>query len=89
MAQLADGSAAPGIGVGVKVTINNDVTTLFEDELLSEGEEGIVTLEIPVPEDANCMKISVSGQTDILYMYMTLCFWLMNYGVSSCDVILS
>ena len=49
------------MGVGVKVTINNDVTTLYEDELLSEGEEGGVTLDIPVPDNANCMKISVKA----------------------------
>ena len=62
VAQLADGSTASGVSVGVKVTINNDVTTLFEDDLLSEDEEGIVSLDIPVPANAKCMKISVSAE---------------------------
>ena len=60
LAQLADGSVASGVPVKVKVTINNDVTTLFEDELLSEEEEGAVSLDIAVPAHAKCMKISVS-----------------------------
>ena len=63
MAQLADGSSVSDVGVMVKVTINNDVTTLYEDELLSEGEEGLITLDIPVPAHARCMKISVSSYT--------------------------
>ena len=66
LAQLADGSVASGVGVMVKVTINNDVTTLFEDELLSENEEGAVSLDIAVPAHAKCMKISVSTCT-LLY----------------------
>ena len=60
VAELADGSTAAGVAVGVKVTINNDITTLYEDELLSQGEEGLITLDIPVPAHAKCMKISVS-----------------------------
>ena len=51
---------ASSVPVKVKVTINNDVTTLFEDELLSEEEEGAVSLDIAVPAHAKCMKISVS-----------------------------
>ena len=71
LAQLADGSVASGVGVMVKVTINNDVTTLFEDELLSGNEEGAVSLDIAVPAHAKCMKISVSTCT-LLYRIFAL-----------------
>ena len=63
LAQLADGSVAGSVPVMVKVTINNDVATLFEDELLSEEEEGTISLDIAVPTHAKCMKISVSENT--------------------------
>ena len=71
VAQLADGSVASGVGVMVKVTINNDVTTLFEDELLSQGEGGAISLDIAVPTHAKCMKISVSTKVTCMYVHIS------------------
>lgn len=81
LAQFADGSPAVGIGVMVKVTINNGgLTTLLNDELLSE-EEGHITAIVSVPVDARNMKITVR----YLYpMYVTCSCYLVCSSIAKC-----
>ena len=63
LARLADGSPASGVDVRVRATINNDQGLLFDDVMVSRAEDGLVTTSIPVPPEANCLKISVSVYT--------------------------
>ena len=55
-----DGSPARGEAVRVVVTINNGQTTLFDSDVASDSFDGSISLVIPVPINANCLKITVS-----------------------------
>ena len=65
-ARLADGSPAIGVDVRLRATINNDQGLLYDDVMISQAEDGLVSTSIPVSPEANCLKISVSVYTSSL-----------------------
>ena len=55
----ADGSPSLGSSARVTVTINNGQRTLLDSEIASNSVDGKIAVAIPIPSDANCLKIKV------------------------------
>ena len=61
MVTSADGSPPPGSSVRVTATISRDngQKTLLESDTAISRKDGRVTVMIPVPSNAKCLKINV------------------------------
>lgn len=59
MVTNADGSPSPGSGIRVTATINNGQSTLMDSDAASNSADGKIAVIIPVPLDANCLRIQV------------------------------
>ena len=55
----ADGSPSLGSSARVNVTINNGQRTLLDSDIASNSVDGKIAVTIPIPSDANCLKIKV------------------------------
>jgi len=55
----ADGSPSPGSSIRVTAMINNGQKTVMDRDVASKAKDGRVTVNIPVPSNANCLKINL------------------------------
>jgi len=55
----ADGSPSPGSSIRVTAMINNGQKIVMDRDVASKAKDGRVTVNIPVPSNANCLKINV------------------------------
>lgn len=59
-ASYADGSPARNATVIVRATINNGQRIIFNGTVFSASSDGSITRALSIPDDANCLKITVS-----------------------------